>query len=73
MCAHRTPAYAEIPWSCGGSLVESERAEDRSVMLPLYPGLSEEDQVRVIGALIDALRFRESQMPPERKVEIVGP
>jgi dTDP-4-amino-4,6-dideoxygalactose transaminase len=51
MCIHRTPAYAEIPWIAGGTLVESERAEDRSIMLPLYPGLSEADQDRVVAAV----------------------
>ena len=67
MCAHRSPAYAETPWTCGPMeqgcrceagtcerLRESERAEDRSVMLPIYPGLSEADQDRVAAALASA-------------------
>ena len=67
MCTHRSPAYAEIPWTCGPMergcrceagtcerLRESERAEDRSVMLPLYPGLSDADQDRVSEALARA-------------------
>jgi len=54
MCAHRTPAYAEAPWTSGGTLRESEYAEDHSVMLPLYPGLTELDQDRVVASLRDA-------------------
>jgi dTDP-4-amino-4,6-dideoxygalactose transaminase len=67
MCTHRAPAYEEIPWVCGAQprscscaprscqhLGESERAEDRSLMLPLYPGLSDGDQDRVIAALSGA-------------------
>jgi dTDP-4-amino-4,6-dideoxygalactose transaminase len=67
MCSHRSPAYVAVPWSCDqrwhectcapGTCVrlsESERAEDRSIMLPLYPELSELDQDRVIAALADA-------------------
>jgi len=69
MCTHRSPAYTNEPWSCGPSetacthsagacerLRESERAEDRSVMLPLYPGLSEADQDRVVTAFARACR-----------------
>ncbi|HEV8345274.1 MAG TPA: DegT/DnrJ/EryC1/StrS family aminotransferase [Vicinamibacterales bacterium] len=56
MCAHRTPAYEEAPWNSGGSLRESERAEDRCIMLPLYPGMSDDDQDRVAGALRHACR-----------------
>jgi len=69
MCAHRTPAYAETPWLCSEAtqtcqcapgtcqrLVESERAEDRSLLLPLYPSMTEAEQDRVVWALKDALR-----------------
>jgi dTDP-4-amino-4,6-dideoxygalactose transaminase len=67
MCAHRSPAYTVVPWSCDGlarscscvpgvclRLSESEQAEDRSMMLPLYPGLSDADQDRVVTAVADA-------------------
>ena len=67
MCTHRSPAYMAIPWSCDGlarscscapgvclRLSESEQAEDRSLMLPLYPGLSDADQDRVVAAVADA-------------------
>ncbi len=67
MCTHRSPAYALEPWHCSGHadahtcppptcrhLVESERAEDRSLMLPLFTALSDADQDRVVAAVADA-------------------
>jgi len=54
MCTHRTPAYETVPWSASRTLRESERAEDRCVMLPLYPSLSDMDVDRVVAALCDA-------------------
>jgi dTDP-4-amino-4,6-dideoxygalactose transaminase len=69
MCTHRSPAYTVEPWNCSGQaeacscppstcqrLVESERAEDRSLMLPLFVGLSDADQDRVVAAVADACR-----------------
>jgi len=65
MCAHREPAYRSDggePWSCGSGpgrcgcgpggcreLRESERAQDRGVLLPLYDEMSRSDQERVAG------------------------
>jgi dTDP-4-amino-4,6-dideoxygalactose transaminase len=67
MCSHRSPAYTAVPWNCSDHaeacscapstcqrLGESERAEDRSLMLPLFTGLSHADQDRVVGAVADA-------------------
>lgn len=67
MCTHREPAYARERWSCGegpgacgcpaGScrrLAESERAQDRSILLPLYAQMSESDVDRVVAALAAA-------------------
>jgi dTDP-4-amino-4,6-dideoxygalactose transaminase len=69
MCAHRSPAYSGVPWTCGpmdrpcscasgtcDRLRESERAEDRSLMLPLFPGLSDADQDRVAAAVMAECR-----------------
>lgn len=47
--AHEQPAYADQPRRA--SLPESERASREIVMLPLFPGLTEIDQERVIEAL----------------------
>ena len=54
MCAHREPAYRDLPLR--RPLPVSERIEDRSVILPLYPELTEVDQDRVIAALAEILR-----------------
>ena len=69
MCAHRSPAYLSEPWTCGPAelscthsagacerLRQSELAEDRSLMLPLYLGLTDDDQDRVVTALARACR-----------------
>jgi perosamine synthetase len=64
MCAHREPVYRREPWSCGqgpggcgcepGScqcLRESEEAQERAILLPLYHQMSGADQERVATAL----------------------
>jgi perosamine synthetase len=69
MCAHRELAYAEEePWSCGEGpgecgcavntcrrLIESERAQDHTILLPLFPQLTDEEQDRVVACLAKAL------------------
>lgn len=55
-CAHREPAYATEPWRLGaGGLARSERAQDRSLVLPLFHEMTESDQDRVASALDHAL------------------
>ena len=53
MCAHREPAYRDLPrrWP----LPVSELLQERSVILPLYPEMAEGDQDRVIAALGELL------------------
>ena len=60
MCAHAEPAYLNEPWRCGPAsgvsepsryLRESERATRESVILPLYPGMTEEQQQEVAASL----------------------
>ncbi|MCD4671425.1 MAG: DegT/DnrJ/EryC1/StrS family aminotransferase [Anaerolineaceae bacterium] len=64
MCAHREPAYPSGTWSCGiepqecncqkGScarLRQSELAQDRAIVIPLYVQMNEVDQERVAAAL----------------------
>jgi perosamine synthetase len=53
MLAHTEPAYAGRPPA--QPLQHSECASARSVLLPLYPQMTSEEQDRVLGAL-----FRES-------------
>lgn len=60
-CAHREPVYEREPWSAGpGGLRQSELAQDRCVMLPLYHELSDRDQERVAGALAAAIEAQRS-------------
>jgi perosamine synthetase len=55
MCAHREPAYASEPWLQGPlGLRESERAQDRCILLPLFHELGVEEQERVAQALREA-------------------
>jgi dTDP-4-amino-4,6-dideoxygalactose transaminase len=69
MCAHREPAYAREPWSCGpkteacacprGScrrLARSEQLQDRGLILPLYNGMTKADQDAVVHCLDTSLR-----------------
>ena len=56
MCAHREPAYAGMPQCMRFPLTESEAVQDRTVMLPLFPQMSEADQGRIVAALREACR-----------------
>jgi len=54
MCAHR-----EEPYRANGErydLPESERAQDRSLILPLYPQMADDDQDYVIETLSAACK-----------------
>jgi dTDP-4-amino-4,6-dideoxygalactose transaminase len=64
MCTHREPAYDRQSWSCGASpgacgcpvrtctrLKESERAQDRAIILPLFHQMTEAEQDAVVRAL----------------------
>ena len=53
MCAHREPAYRDLPLRA--PLPVSERLQDRSIILPLYPGMTEEEQERVIAGVLEIL------------------
>jgi perosamine synthetase len=53
-CSHRQPVR-EAPWRQAGSLEVGERAEDRSLVIPLFHDMSEADQRRVALALAEAL------------------
>ncbi|HYM79329.1 MAG TPA: DegT/DnrJ/EryC1/StrS family aminotransferase [Candidatus Dormibacteraeota bacterium] len=71
MCAHREPAYSDpATWRCPRvdcqpgpgcpNLVESERAQDHGVILPLFSQMTKEQQERVGFALRDACSSRNS-------------
>ena len=70
LCAHRQPAYAKEPWRCGADpdcpstgetcvhLRNSEAAQDHSIIIPLFPDMTNAEQDRVVEALARALRIR---------------
>ena len=49
MCTHREPAYREQPQA--NPLPNSERVQDRCILLPLYPGMTADDQDKVVETL----------------------
>jgi dTDP-4-amino-4,6-dideoxygalactose transaminase len=54
MCIHREAAYADQ--APRFPLPESERAQDRCILLPLFPQMTPAMQQEVVDALRDALR-----------------
>lgn len=69
MCSHREMAYPRSEWECSGrpngcdcgagmcrQLWRSEDAQDRTIILPLFPAMTMEQQDRVVEALGAALR-----------------
>jgi perosamine synthetase len=77
MCSHREGAYPSDTWSCAvrlgdgcrcgpgtcAALSESEKAQDTSILLPLFPQMTPEEQDQVVAALCDALRARDQPRP----------
>jgi dTDP-4-amino-4,6-dideoxygalactose transaminase len=71
MCSHREPAYQQEAWSCGAvkkecqckvrqcdRLIESEQAQDRTILLPLFHEMTEQEHDRIVHALKAALHQR---------------
>jgi dTDP-4-amino-4,6-dideoxygalactose transaminase len=56
MCAHREPCYTGD--KSRHDLRQSERAQDHAILLPLYPQMNEEEQIRVADALRQVLSKR---------------
>ncbi len=54
MCVHREPAYEKQPWRKGSDLLHTERRRDHSALLPLFPGMTMEEQQQVAVALHEA-------------------
>jgi dTDP-4-amino-4,6-dideoxygalactose transaminase len=74
MCAHKEPAYASEPWRAGtpgqisasiDDLRESENASAESVILPLYSGMTSEQQTHVAASLRVAAAAIEGGVQPE--------
>jgi dTDP-4-amino-4,6-dideoxygalactose transaminase len=63
MCIHREVAYSGDPVRF--PLLESERAQDDCILLPLFPEMTSEMQRQVIDALREALGDKPAgQRPP---------
>jgi perosamine synthetase len=60
MCAHREPAYAGVAHS---PLPVSEATQDRCVLLPLYNGMTSEQQQKVVNSLRDACAAARADSP----------
>ena len=54
MCSHREPCYSDQ--KLRHDLRQSELAQDHSILLPIYAQMTEDDQVRVVDALVRELR-----------------
>ncbi|PDV98062.1 DegT/DnrJ/EryC1/StrS family aminotransferase [Candidatus Chloroploca asiatica] len=52
MCAHREKPYQRDD---GYDLPESERAQDRNIILPMYPQMTDEEQEYVVAMLTEVL------------------
>ncbi|MBI3402926.1 MAG: DegT/DnrJ/EryC1/StrS family aminotransferase [Acidobacteria bacterium] len=69
MCAHREAAYPRETWSCGADrrcdasggpcphLAHSEAAQDRTIAIPLFDGMTDDDQSRIAEALARSCRI----------------
>jgi dTDP-4-amino-4,6-dideoxygalactose transaminase len=49
MCSHREPAFAELPLR--RPLPHSENAQDQTILLPLFSGMTDEDLETVVSAV----------------------
>jgi perosamine synthetase len=53
MCSHREPAYRQA--LLRHAMTRSELAQDHCILLPLYVGMTESDQLKVVSALRAAM------------------
>jgi perosamine synthetase len=72
MCAHREPAYRHEPWRAAGeagsdgcaALQRSEQITDDGIILPLYAGMTDEDQQRVARSLAHGMSEEDKRLFP---------
>lgn len=62
MLSHLEPAYAG---HATGPLPQSEVASARSLLLPLYPQMTEAEQERVLSALFEAANIARNPVSPD--------
>jgi len=63
MCAHREPAYSAGTWRSAGPLTASERAQEESILLPLFHLLTREQQEFVAAELRKAIATDQAVAP----------
>lgn len=56
MCTHREAAYNKVRARLGSSLAASERAQDRGLILPLFPQMTDKEVETVASGLIQAVK-----------------
>lgn len=71
MCIHREPVYPPGTWSCMQRaacqcppqrcemLQESQKAQDRCIILPLYPDMTDKEQMQVVDTLKQVIHEQE--------------
>ena len=64
MCSHREPAYRGGQFRAAGALTESEAAQDRTIILPLFHQMTAEEQDRVAASLAAAIAAVVTQAVP---------
>jgi perosamine synthetase len=55
MCVHREPAYENQPWRAAGPLDQSQRAQDKCILLPLYHQLEHREREFIADQLRAAI------------------
>jgi dTDP-4-amino-4,6-dideoxygalactose transaminase len=65
MCIHLEPAYADHPVT--GSLKLSEEARDECILLPLFPGMTERMQRRIVLSFVGALTVAGAPAPLSKR------
>ena len=58
MCAHLEPAYANIKLPM--RLCHSEQAQNKCILLPLFPDLTEEEQQHIVSTLRRACKIQDT-------------
>lgn len=83
MNAHREPAYPRGTWSCGAAcsgcadhacrrLGHSEQAQDRTILLPLFASMTDDEQGFVVAALHELLAPRRQVRGPAVAAAAIG-
>jgi perosamine synthetase len=68
MCAHREPAYGAGHYRVAGPLIQSEAAQDRAIILPLFHEMTLLQQDRVVEALSEAVRAQDTRPARPQKL-----